>query len=453
MMRAFAFPRGSLAVAALLACAAACASAADPTVGACTRKDEFLSRFSKIDPLVAQLSAARPEAKCSLAQGIASRHGTTDIECLIRYRAPDMRLVFLSLLRAKKWCIQTRALYGLKMTGDASVVPEVAKALEDREPMVREMAANALGGIGDASALGHLKGRLDKEKDPFVLASIEAAVRLLEGGEKPYSPWEETLDGPEGARRVAYVWVHKGASSFNKYEAGAVELAAAESFCYPVSGYKTDLFAPYPRRSFGAGDTHAGEDCAWFREGCSYYAIADGVVRMVQGAGGDWGFLVVLEHLLPSGDYVTSLYGHAGWDVLVKPGELVKKGRKIASQGLSCAVENGGYGSHIHFGIGDGPFRRSKKHAKGESMTVAAGDKQVTGKILRLTYSKEKKGASGWPLVAAVVQLPDRSTVEAPLEEEPAQDQIAWMQAYIQKCEGWLNPETFLPEHVEGKKK
>jgi murein DD-endopeptidase MepM/ murein hydrolase activator NlpD len=326
--------------------------------------------------------------------------------------------------------------------------------LEDRDPVVREAAANALCHIGDDKALEALKGRLEKEKDPCVLASIEAAARVLESGGKPYEAWAETLDGPEGAKRVEWKWVHKGSPSFNRYEAGAKEVPVAESFGYPVSAYKTDLFCPsYPRRSFGAGDTHAGEDCAWFREGCSYYAIADGVVRMVQGAGGDWGFLLVLEHLLPSGDYVVSVYGHAAWDVLVKPGDAVKKGQKIATQGLSCAVENGGYGSHIHFGIGDGPFRRPRKHAKGETLQVESGGKPAQGKIVRFVYSKERKGSRGWPLVAAVVQLPDRSTVEVAMEEEEAQDELAWMQAYVQKCEGWLNPETFLPEKVEGKKK
>ncbi|MHC4781287.1 MAG: M23 family metallopeptidase, partial [Planctomycetota bacterium] len=224
----------------------------------------------------------------------------------------------------------------------------------------------------------------------------------------------------------------------------------AVEFCYPISEYKSDLFCrSYPRRSFAAKGNHAGEDCAWFREGCSYYSIADGVVRMVQGAGGDWGFLVVVEHRMKSGDYIVSLYGHSAWDVLVRPGDTVKKGQKIATEGLSCSIENGGYGSHIHFGIGDGPFRRSKKHPKGSTMEVEdENGRKVSGTVTRIGYAKGTKNKYGWPLLSAHVKIPGGKTVEKTLLDEPVADQVAWMQAYIAGCKGWINPETFLPKHV-----
>jgi hypothetical protein len=432
------------------------ADARDPTVGLCTQKDQFQKRQEQIDKLVQQLSSAKTDAqKKTISAGIVKQCGTNDIENLIRYREPAMKLVFVELLKHKNSPIRARALYGLKMVGDESVVKGVCNALNDAETAVREMAANCLSHIGNAEAVTALEKRKGTEKDPQVLSSIDAALGVLAAGAKPYKEWKETLVGPDGAKRVEYAWCWKGQSSFNDYDAKPIELPVAETFCYPINAYsyKNDLFAPYPRNSFAAGGTHAAEDCAWFREGCSYYAIADGVVRMVQGAGGDWGFLIVLEHKLPSGDYIISLYGHAAFDVLVKAGDTVKAGQKIGTQGLSCSVENGGYGSHVHFGIGDGPFRRPKAGMKGDSMPFTDEQgKQQTGKILRFGYSADAKDQYGFPRLVAVVQGPDGKPRDVSLPDEPTADQIAWMQAYIKDCVGWLNPEKFLPEHCEPKK-
>ena len=178
------------------------------------------------------------------------------------------------------------------------------------------------------------------------------------------------------------------------------------------------------------------------KKGCSIYAIADGIVRMVQGAGGDWGFLIVVEHRLESGDYITSGYGHCAWDVLVKAGDRVVAGQKIATQGLSCSAENGGYGSHLHFGIGDGPFRRPKRFRKGDPYRYADGR---DSEIVRFVYGGESRTR-----LAAVLRLKDGTEAQVLLPGEPFEDELAWLQAYIQGCTGWLDPETFLPGRVEG---
>ena len=435
--------------------------ARDATVGACTQKDAFAKRLEKIDEVVQKLTGAKGDReRAKLAASIAKKFGGSgDIECLMRYREPEMRLVFLKLIDHKHWPVRARALYALKMVGDASVLPAIAEALDDKEPMVREVAASALSHLGDESSKEALTKRLDGEKDEYVRSAIESALAILERDEKPYTdygkgkPFEETLVGPEGARRVEWAWVVKGQSSFNDYDAKAYDIPVASEFRYPTSWYKHDLFSGYPRNSFAAGGTHAATDCAWFREGCSYFAIADGVVRMVQGAGGDWGFLVVVEHLLESGDYITTVYGHSGFDVLVRPGEKVKCGQQLATQGLSCAIENGGYGSHLHFGIGDGPFRRPKSQRKGDSLGVTVDGVERQGKIVRFVYSAEEKNSYGWPDVAAIVALPDGSEHEVVLQPGEPQDEVSWLQAYIKDCVGWLDPEEFLPEHVEPKKK
>jgi hypothetical protein len=253
------------------------AAARDKTVGLCTLKDNFAKAQKSIDRLIVKLTAAAGEKeKLKLGKSIAKKHGRgAKIECLIRYRENDMRYVLLPLLAEKRWQIRTRALYALKMVGDASLVPEVAKSLRDKDARVREMAANCLCHIA-AEVPAALREAHEREKDRFARASMAAALAVLESGDKPYDAWEEKLTGPEGARRVEWAWTVKGKSSFNRYDArtSGDSYPAANSFDWPISWYEGSLFAPVPRKSFGAGGNHAGEDMAWFREGCSYHAIA-----------------------------------------------------------------------------------------------------------------------------------------------------------------------------------
>lgn len=431
----------------------------DPSVGACTRKDEFDKKQSKIDSLVQQFVAEKSDTKRKSLLKQLTGLADKDIENLIRYREQKLAPVYVEILKNPKWFIRTRALYALKMVGTGNEVPAVAKLLSDKEPMVREAAANCLSHIGNDATAKALNKQHSTESDPYVKASIKAALDVISAPKKSYAEYKdgakysEKLAGPEGAKRVEWAWRVVGPPLFNDYTCAPYDLPEAKDWRYPVSWYKNDLFAPWPRNSFAAGGNHAGDDCAWFREGCSYYAIADGVVRMIQGAGGDWGFLIVLEHRLPNGSYIVSLYGHCAWDILVRTGEMVKSGQKIATQGLSCSVENGGYGSHLHFGIGDGPFRRSGKHSKGDIIEFEQDGVKTSGQIVRFGYSKDKNNSYNWPLVTAVVKCADGSELETPLPPEELQNEVSWIQPYINKCKGWLNPESFLPERIEAKKK
>lgn len=77
------------------------------------------------------------------------------------------------------------------------------------------------------------------------------------------------------------------------------------------------------------------------------YAIADGRVLLARDGGPGWGNIVILLHAyLESGErkYVQSYYGHVQ-DMLVNPGETVKRGQQIATVGTA----NGRYLAHLHF--------------------------------------------------------------------------------------------------------
>ncbi|MBN2490124.1 MAG: peptidoglycan DD-metalloendopeptidase family protein [Planctomycetes bacterium] len=435
-----------LLAAAILFAGAAVAQhkARDKTVGASTRKDEFARQQDKIDALVQELVRADEELQPRLGAELAKKHGHGQaIENLIRYREPALKHVFVPLLEAKHWPIQARALYALKRIGDETVVPAVVKRLKDANPRIRELAANCLGHIGrDAAAL---EQALAAEKDRFTRASLEAAVALVGSAARPYRPWPEKLVGPEDARRVEWAWTVQGPSSFNEYDAKTLEYPAATTFDWPISWYHDSLFMSLPRQSFGGKSGHAGEDIAWFREGASVFAVADGLVRMVQGAGGNWGFLVLVEHRLESGDYFCSLYGHLGWDILVKPGDIVSKGQKIATVGLSCSVENGGYGAHLHFGIADSPFRRPKGiYRDGSALNFDYKGKRVKAPVIGYVYLPDQKDQHGFPGLGLKVKTPDGEVLTVAVGNVPMGDQVGWIAGYAPNCRGWFDPYKFL---------
>jgi hypothetical protein len=77
------------------------------------------------------------------------------------------------------------------------------------------------------------------------------------------------------------------------------------------------------------------------------YAIADGRVLLARDGGVGWGNIVIVLHAyLENGErkYVQSYYGHVQ-DMLVHPGETVKRGQEIATVGTA----NGRYFAHLHF--------------------------------------------------------------------------------------------------------
>ena len=92
----------------------------------------------------------------------------------------------------------------------------------------------------------------------------------------------------------------------------------------------------------GSGDRefHPGLDIA-NASGTPIRATADGIVARARRSGG-YGNLVMLRHDL---GYAT-LYGHAS-SLLVKEGELVKRGQVIAAMGSTGRST----GSHVHYEV------------------------------------------------------------------------------------------------------
>jgi hypothetical protein len=141
-------------------------------------------------------------------------------------------------------------------------------------------------------------------------------------------------------------------------------LAAKE--CPPVTQLVPplrDYFDP-KRKSFGhymdpameqfADSYHVGDDCGWQSEFRTVVAIAPGVVRLVDHIP-SWGHIVIVEHTM-DGKPFCSLYAHLSPMLHVRPGEIVEAGQKLGAVGRSLTVDNGGYHSHLHFGIHRGAY-------------------------------------------------------------------------------------------------
>jgi hypothetical protein len=133
----------------------------------------------------------------------------------------------------------------------------------------------------------------------------------------------------------------------------------SDSFIYPMSPY-VEVHRYYEEWADVFGKYHAAQDL-WGRGGDPVYAVANGVVSYSYGEGGEWamyGYVITIDHELPDGSGVYSLYGHLSTRRWKKSeGDVVHKGDIIGYVGDDD--EDGSltqWGPHLHFGI-----RRGKK--------------------------------------------------------------------------------------------
>ena len=111
----------------------------------------------------------------------------------------------------------------------------------------------------------------------------------------------------------------------------------------------------YQGRTFLSPSNHLGEDSEHAHHE-PIHAIADGVVRESCTASG-YGRVVVVEHRLPDGSHVCSIYGHlcghSGFP-LVRDNSVVKRGDVVGYVG--DRHENGDGLEHLHLGLRKGSY-------------------------------------------------------------------------------------------------
>ena len=128
--------------------------------------------------------------------------------------------------------------------------------------------------------------------------------------------------------------------------------AAGATFAAPVDPPRIEDGCDYAGR--GCLDRrlhHAGVDYLPSRADEPVRASADGIVRIAAAAGTDashdFGHVVVLEHTLPEGGRVSTVYAHLRERPAVRPGDCVAGGTRLGFVGSTGAAAN----VHLHFEV------------------------------------------------------------------------------------------------------
>lgn len=164
-------------------------------------------------------------------------------------------------------------------------------------------------------------------------------VGLLSG-----NPTPETIDEMHSELKIvnaAGTDVIANFEEISSYIKNQHEIFRATPRDWPVKGRLTSAFG-HRQSPFepGKGDFHPGLDIA-NKLGTPVQVTADGVVKVASYQGG-YGRLVIVEH----GHGFRTYYGHNS-SLLVKPGDVVKRGQTIAYMGTSG--HSTGY--HLHYEV------------------------------------------------------------------------------------------------------
>lgn len=125
-------------------------------------------------------------------------------------------------------------------------------------------------------------------------------------------------------------------------------LPTASCFTRPVTNYRSkDGCLEFLERNPNYGNQrHAADDFCAAAETTKVKAVATGKVMYARAYSTcpNWGHLIAIEHLLPNGSSVVSLYGHVVPSI--NEGDVVSRGQQIGAVGkYSC------WSDHIHFAI------------------------------------------------------------------------------------------------------
>jgi len=413
---------------------------------------------------------------------------------LPRYYSPTLTPATRAILEHGSADAPLGALVSLIHQNDRSAETRARMSgfLQNEHANVRELAGEYLLWHGHEPHRAALSAAMQKESDVYARGSIEAALAALDRRKKsPSLPDTLTLSAPlsyaEALTRLRskdtpesraeafalYAWkepfephcAYRGQTLSNAFlaERQARLQLQATLFSVPINMFAeqtvfrgafsapeaTTLIAPVrtffdpARQSYAkdmkdskdgfGGMVHIGDDILWNREHRSVVSIGNGLVRQVS-CTPTWGTVIVVEHTLPFAQKVCSLYAHLSPFICVRPGEVVTQGQKLGAIGRSFAYENGGYLSHLHFGIHEGPYGLLPH--PGGMADVRWQGVQYRGKVLDAN--------------------PEETGIEifTPRGVYHVRKPTTWVSGYISKRawdegqHGWCDPQKFIREHL-----
>ncbi|MBI1310244.1 peptidoglycan DD-metalloendopeptidase family protein [bacterium] len=127
---------------------------------------------------------------------------------------------------------------------------------------------------------------------------------------------------------------------------------------YPDAGFGMPLLKLGERSLI-----HTGGDFGWFQPDEPVFAAAAGIVRYSGvpatdnadgGVSSGWGNTIVIEHQLPDGAVLMTVYAHLGIDRQAEAGDVVAAGQLIGSIGQQSRSINGDCVPHLFFAIRPG---------------------------------------------------------------------------------------------------
>jgi len=128
--------------------------------------------------------------------------------------------------------------------------------------------------------------------------------------------------------------------------------SVANKFRFPLDNYHVGCNVYWGTCNI-PNKRHLGED-ATANAGTAVYAIANGIVKEAKFHNG-YGGTYIIEHLLPSGERIISLYGHLNLNSFVKSAQQsVVIGEYLGTVGTTS--QNGGWPEHLHLAIHKGKY-------------------------------------------------------------------------------------------------
>ncbi len=305
----------------------------------------------------------------SVAENSTSKFdGENYFDIIFRYRDASLLPVFNTIATTEDThpFFRISAIYVIGETGSEKDLQRLFELWQrEKNELVREYIASAIGKIAGVSAIPLLNQMFTKESNEYVRKTLTASINRARGNRRikiAYLPLYDTT----GYRRLKTFPSESPQTEFGLIARKKIDISLshyiplAKDCIFPHMQYKMCQSVydkvNQPFTSFALeGVSHVGEDSGWLFEGMPVHSIMDGRVVLFQHEE-SWGCLVCIESQLEDRSTVCTYYGHLSGNLDVYVGKIVKKGDKIGEIGPSFSFQNGGYRSHLHLGIEKAPI-------------------------------------------------------------------------------------------------
>ncbi|MDC3250085.1 M23 family metallopeptidase [bacterium] len=237
---------------------------------------------------------------------------------------------------------------------DKRIIPYLEWAFTEGNKYSQKLALLSLSKINDIEAKSIIKSGFEDETGELrgyiggLLTKINTSTSFFES-----LPIVDTLGFKKEPYQHNYNYSSVENLKFQLIDSDSSNNSVFTSSVAPTA-YFFDSLPNTPTNQnfwFDIGSTfHSGVDNSWARQGEKVVSSANGKVRLIW-FDPSWGVMVAVETKHPIHGWLTFIYGHLDYHIAVEPGQYLKSGDLIGFVGTGMTATNGGYPSHLHFGI------------------------------------------------------------------------------------------------------